>query len=158
MIIISYRSGQLTGYICSKCLVSCLKKSETKRPSIQLRIWSVANRPNNKSTTTTIRITIVVIIVLLLILYDLFQHVMMTMHKCLLTVADGVFPLVLCLYYICITLTFSISVFNCGLSILNKRILLLLLLLQCTPWMLTSDPTHISVATLLPAFIAVFQI
>jgi len=44
----------------------------------------------------------------------------------LLTVTDGVFPLVLCLYYVCITLTFIISVFNCGLSIFNKRILLLL--------------------------------
>jgi len=42
----------------------------------------------------------------------------------LLTVPDGVFPLILCLYYVCITLTFSISVFNCGLSIFNKRILL----------------------------------
>ena len=30
----------------------------------------------------------------------------------LLTVTDGVFPLVLCLYYVCITLTFSISVFK----------------------------------------------
>ena len=42
----------------------------------------------------------------------------------MLTVPDGVFPLILCLYYVCITLTFSISVFNCGLSIFNKRILL----------------------------------
>jgi len=31
----------------------------------------------------------------------------------LLTVTDAVFPLVLCLYYVCI----SISVFDCGLSI-----------------------------------------
>ena len=79
--IISYRSRQLTRYKRSKCLVSCLQNSETKRSSIQLRIWSVANRPNNKSTTTTIRITIVIIIVLLLILHDLFQHIMTTMQK-----------------------------------------------------------------------------
>ena len=46
---------------------------------------------------------------------------------CLLTVTDGVFPLVLCLYYVCISLIFRISVSNCGLSIFNKRILLLLL-------------------------------
>ena len=46
-----------------------------------------------------------------------------------MTVTGGVFPLVLCFYYVCIILTFSISVFNCGLSIFNKRILVLLLLL-----------------------------
>ena len=45
-----------------------------------------------------------------------------------------VFSLILCFYYVCITLTFSISVFTCGLTIFNKRILLLLFKTEEVSW------------------------
>jgi len=78
----------------------------------------------------------------------------------LLTVTDGVFPLVLCLYYVHITLTFSICVFNCTLSIFNKRILLLFTQFTLTVYLQSFD-TRFSVThsfSVTPAYVAINNI